>query len=92
MQVLSNGRVRGSEGEWREFFSRWKKSGLSVREFCRQEDLRVSSFQRWQQRLRGSSARADFVRVLPAPSPAPSAATWTVEVTLPDGSRLRFQG
>ena len=94
MQVMSNGRVRRTEAEWRELVGRFRKSGLSVREFSRKERLQVSSLQRWQARLNGHGVRSDFVTVVPAAAtPVPLASPgWTVEVTLPDGSRLRFQG
>jgi hypothetical protein len=89
---MSNGRVRRTESEWREVLSRFKKSGLSAREFCRREEIQVSSFLRWRQRLRGSAKRSDFVSVVAtSPSPSPQL-TWSAEVTLPDGTKLRFQG
>lgn len=92
MRVMSNGRVRRTEGEWRELVSRFRKSGLSAREFCRKERLKISSLQRWQARLKESGVRQDFVTVIPAAAPMGSSRSWAVEVTLPDGTRLRFQG
>jgi hypothetical protein len=89
MQVMSNGRVRRSEDEWRRILSEWETSGLSARDFCRKQELQVSSFQRWRQKLNGSPARDEFVAI---PTPAPPVSTWTLEVTLPNGSRLQFQG
>jgi hypothetical protein len=89
---MSNGRVRRSEEEWRVLLAGYRKSGLSVREFCRKQRLQVSSFQRWRTRLNGAGSRSDFVTVIPAAPEASPARPWTVEVTLPDGSRLRFQG
>jgi hypothetical protein len=91
-QVMSNGRVRRTEAEWREMVSRFRTSGMSVREFCRKERLKVSSLQRWQGRLKEAGVRQDFVAVVPTAVPIGSSRTWVVEVTLPDGSQLRFQG
>ncbi len=31
MQVMSNGKVRRSEGEWRDIFSRYERGGLRAR-------------------------------------------------------------
>lgn len=90
MQVMSNGRVRRSEAEWKEIVSRWKKSGLKPRSFCRREQIQFSSFHRWQQKLAGSDAGNSFVPVTTS-SPAPSSA-WTLEISLPNGCELRFQG
>ena len=92
MQVMSNGRVRRTEKEWRELLSRWEKCRLSAREFCRKEEVKAVSFRRWQQRLCGPSARSEFVPVVAVPPAIPSVSSWAVEVTLPDGSKLRFQG
>jgi len=92
MQVMSNGRVRRPESEWRELITRWGKSGLSAREFCRKEEVQASSFQRWQMRLNRPSVRKDFITVVPSSSETLKVRPWTVEVTLPDGSKLRFQG
>lgn len=92
MRVMSNGRVRRTEAEWRELMARFRKSGMSRRDFCRKERLQIASFQRWHARLNGKADRRDFITVLPTASAVPSDPAWTVEVTLPDGSRLRFQG
>jgi hypothetical protein len=92
MQVLSNGRVRRTEAEWRELVGRFRKGGLSAREFSRKERLQLSSLQRWQARLNGRGVRSDFIAVVPTTPVSPSPRPWSVEVTLPDGSRLRFQG
>lgn len=93
MRVMANGRVRRSEDEWRELIARFGKSGQGLREFCRKEGLSAAGLQRWRARLSGRAERKDFVTVIPAAVPAASSARpWVVEVTLPDGSRLRFQG
>jgi len=92
MRVMSNGRVRRTEEEWRGLVARFRKSGLNAREFCRKERLKVSSLQRWQGRLKELGVRQGFVAVIPAAAPNGSSRSWVVEVTLPDGSRLRFQG
>ena len=89
MKLMSNGKVRRSAGEWREILTRWEKSGLSPEEFCRKQELQLSSFQRWHLKLNGSSKQQDFVEVATAP---PSPSSWVLEVTLPNGNKLRFQG
>ena len=90
MQVMSNGRVRRSEAEWQEIVSRWKKSGLKARPFCRREQIELSSFLRWQRKLDASSDGNSFVPVTTSSS-SPSSA-WTLEISLPNGCQLRFQG
>ena len=93
MQVKSNGHVRRTEIEWRELITRWQASGQGVVEFCRVQEIQLSSFQRWRQRLAQASATNDFVAVTPAPRALePTVATWSLELTLPNGCTLRFRG
>ena len=91
MQVMSNGRVRRSEGEWKEIVSGWRKSGLKARPFCRREQIELSSFLRWQRKLDASRDGNSFVPVTTTSSSSPSS-PWTLEITLPNGCELRFQG
>ncbi len=90
MQVMSNGRVRRSEGEWREIISRYEQSGLSGRDFCRNEQIRPSSFWRWRQKLAAAVGANQFIPVTTA-SPEPSS-SWTLLITLPNGCQLRLEG
>ena len=92
MQVMSNGKIRRTEVEWRQILSRWKKGGLDPEEFCRREDLRLSSFKRWQERLGDLSPQTPFVSVTPQPPSENTTDRWTLELTLPNGVHLRFQG
>jgi len=89
MQVMANGRVRRSPAERREVISRWEKSGLTPSQFCRREQIRLSSFLRWRRNGRPASAKNEFVE-LTTPPAAPS--SWTLEISLPNGCHLRFQG
>ena len=89
MQVMSNGRVRRSGGEWREVLDRQKASGLSAKEFCEREGIRLGSFMRWQRKLAAGLVAREFVSVKPM-APATTAPAWTLEVILPNGCRLRF--
>lgn len=93
MGVIARGRrVRRTEGEWRDLVARFRKSGLSARAFSRQERLSVVSLQRWLARLDGKATRKDFIAVVPAGPELPASRSWALEVILPDGIRLRFQG
>jgi hypothetical protein len=88
-----SGASRRSEAEWREVLGRCEASGLSAREFCRREDLSLSSFQRWRARCRAASAAPFVELVAPAATEDPPAALadWSVELELPGGLRLRLR-
>jgi hypothetical protein len=59
-------RVRhgGSERQvyWEEAMRRWRESGQSVREFCRNEGVRESAFYFWRRELVRRSQSTDAVR------------------------------
>ena len=82
---------RRDEKQWIEIFRGFESSGLSEREFCRREGLALSSFQRWRRRL-GSVASAEFVEFVPTVQSSTASSGWSVDVSLPNGVCLRFQG
>ena len=59
-------RVRrgGSERQvyWEETMRRWRESGQSVRDFCRNEGVRESAFYFWRRELARRSQSTDAVR------------------------------
>ena len=82
--------VRRSEQQWAEILRRFESSGLSAREFCSRDGVPLSSLQRWQRRQRAVPAAKFVELVSPAPTSVP-ASTWSFEVSLPNGTSLRFQ-
>ena len=84
--------VRRNEQQWAEILRRFETSGLGSREFCHRDGVALSSLQRWQRRL-GAARPAKFVE-LASPASALSsaaAASWSLEVSFPNGASLRFQ-
>jgi hypothetical protein len=79
------------EAAWRDRVTRWKASGLNVREFCRGERLSEPSFYSWRRTLaeRDADAAASdapaFVPVHVRSGPTPPA----LEVVLRSGHVLR---
>ena len=43
-----------TEALWRDRLARFRKSGLTVKEFCRQEGVSDPSFYQWRKRLAGA--------------------------------------
>ena len=85
-------RKRRTQDEWNALLRRFASSGLSSREFCRREDLSLSSLQRWRTRLVVPPATAGFVELTGLPSAPSGHETWVVELTLPNGVSLRLRG
>ena len=95
MRKKSPSRVRRDAKQWSEILRRFESSGLDRSEFCRREDVAVSSFQRWHHRLGSVAApvaAAEFVELVPTSSPSVPSSSWSLEVSLPNGVCLRFQG
>jgi transposase-like protein len=91
MHKQSTGRVRRDGKQWSEILRRLKSSELETKEFCRREGVALSSLQRWRRRL-GSVDSADFVELVPSSNPDAPSSKWSLEVSLPNGASLRFQG
>ena len=84
-------RTRRTKSQWTEILRRFASSQLGSREFCLREGLSLSSFQRWRRQL-GSVAAAEFVELVPTSSPRVPLSSWSLDVSLPNGVCLRFQG
>ena len=99
MPKSRSNRTRRTKAQWTEILRRFESSRLDSREFCRRESVALSSFQRWHRRL-GTVAAAEFVDLVPTSSPsvpsvripAKASASWLLDVSLPNGTCLRFQG
>ena len=78
---------RRTRSEWTKILTEFESSGLSGREFCTRGGFSISSFQRWKQLLGKKTSSPDFVELTPATSQS-----WSLDVKLPNGVELRFQG
>ncbi len=91
-------RIRRSEHEWHELFSRFEHGGQTREQFCADQGLAVSTFSRWRQRMR-ALGRADaklpseavFVEVTGSDAPDAVASSWNVELQLGKGIFLRLR-
>jgi len=82
--------VRRSEEQWSEILGRFGSSGLTARRFSEREGVPLSSLQRWQRRLQSMPA-ATFMELGSPASASGTTARWSFEVSLADGTTLRFQ-
>lgn len=57
------------ERYWREHIACWERSGLTQREYCKQQRLAFSTFQLWRRRLAAANTQPplDIVPVVHAP-------------------------
>ncbi len=91
MPKSRSNRTRRTKAQWTEILRQFESTGQDSRGFCRREGLALSSFQRWRRRLE-SAAGTDFVGLIPAAGSGDDRSTWSLDVSLPNGVSLRFQG
>lgn len=84
-------RRRRTEGQWNEILQRYRASGLSSRDFCKREGLSASSLQRWRARSSRTAAPRFVELTPPAPTESAAPSSWSVELELPGGTRLRLR-
>lgn len=88
------------ERQWRERVAAWAASGATIRDYCRRQGLRETSFHHWRRELRRRDAAASSP---PVTAPAPGrprfvpvtvvpAATAAVEVRCPSGHVVSVPG
>lgn len=91
-------RVRRSIDEWRELIARFEQSGQTIKQFCAQQGLALSTFNRWRHRLRTDcrevaqgSPDAVFVELSRDDGPCAVTSPWDVELQLGNGMFLRLR-
>jgi len=73
--------------QWRERIAEQTRSGLSIKQFCRNREIAEHAFYYWRKRLRD----AEPVRfALVDRTGAPGAPEWNLELALLTGERLRI--
>ena len=80
----------GRESHWRQVLARWRRSGLSVRAFCRAEGISEPSFYLWRRRLdQADHQKPAFLPVHVVTEEAKQPATRDIEIVLANGRCLR---
>jgi hypothetical protein len=72
--------------KWRERIERWKRSKMTVTEFCRREQVSQPSFFQWRKRLEAANAEADSTPQFVELRPPSWLATPAVQIALPSGA------
>jgi hypothetical protein len=88
-------RRRSRERFWRQLLGQWRRSGLSVRDFCAEQQVSEPSFYSWRRAIAlrdAEAARFVGVHVIPDEQP-PTGATGSgsgLELVLGPGRLLRI--
>ncbi len=99
--------MRIIESSFRELYNEYLSSGLSVRDFCSNQDFAVSTFYRWQKLLKEKEVPNEFVPlvmeqqpmvksgghpILSASQGKSEAEENELEFTFPNGTKLQLKG
>jgi transposase len=72
--------------EWRQRIGRWRRSGLSIAEFTRREQVSQPSFYAWRKRLRERSSHPQRPVFVPVELSAPTLSRGGIQIELPGGA------
>ena len=75
--------------QWAERIAAQQRSGVSVKQFCKEQGLTEYSFYAWRKRLQ-QTGPVRFALVERRPRPQEAAAEAALELVLPAGERLRI--
>jgi hypothetical protein len=89
------GKVREIDGDqeqfWRMAIETWQSSGLSVRQFCKQEGLPEPAFYSWRKKLIGDNTESENQDASPFIEVSmPRSNSAAVELLLTSGNTLRI--
>jgi len=99
--------MRIIESSFRELYEEYLSSGLTVRDFCANQDFAVSTFYRWQKLLREKEQPKEFVPLVMEQQPLVKPADHSflsvseeksvakeneLEFTFPNGTKLQLKG
>jgi len=90
-------RICRSPAQWRALFAQFEQSEQTRDQFCSEQGISLSSFDRWRTKLRkGPSTQAMISKEpvfveLTADTPSPPTAAWDVELQLGAGVFLRLR-
>ena len=88
-ETISEERATTKSDQWRERLAAQKRSGLSVKQFCKEQGLTEYSFYAWRKRLRGAGP-VRFALVERGAARQELAAKASLELVLATGERLRI--
>ena len=82
--------LASKQDEWRERIAEHERSGVSVKQFCKERSLTECSFYSWRKRLRQQEAPVRFALVERQATRPESAREAQLELVLGTGTRLRI--
>lgn len=96
--MTSSHRIRRSAEQWQDLINEQARSGLSQADFCKREQVALSTFTNWKRRLSGKVGRTSAAERETATAPwidlgavSGSEPGWDIELDLGGGVCLRLR-
>ena len=88
--VIKKKTTRGKVEQWAERIAEQERSGLSVKQFCKERGFSEYAFYTWRKRLRNNNEPVRFALVESAAARREAATDLELELVLTTGERLRI--
>ena len=89
-EAIVEEKASSNKEQWREQIADQQRSGLSVRQYCKQQGIAEHAFYYWRKRLRDQQQPMRFALVETAVARPERAAEACLELVLASGERLRI--
>jgi hypothetical protein len=89
----TNQRRSSKERFWRRLVRQWRSSGLSIRDFCAEQQIAEANFYAWRRTISQRDAQAARfvpVHIVPDEKPAENGSGYGLELLLAAGRVLRI--
>ncbi|NQY65370.1 MAG: hypothetical protein HRT38_16965 [Alteromonadaceae bacterium] len=89
--------IRRTSAQWQQILQEQEQSGLSIKEYCQQNNIATSCFFKWRGKLTQPSSENISVtepeneKWLPLEKDIPPTNVWDLELSLPNGIVLRMK-
>ena len=88
--IVEQGPSNPKADQWAERIAAQERTGVSVKQFCKEQGLTEYSFYAWRKRLQQQTAPVRFALVDRSPRRQERAAEAALELVLASGERLRI--
>ena len=75
---------------WVQRFKEWEESGLKRVEYCRQNNIPVSTFDYWRQRIRKESEKVNEKSLVKLPAVIKASRTCSLSIEYPSGHKIHI--
>jgi len=84
-------RSHRSADQWEALLNRFEQSNLTIKDFCKKENISRGTFSRWRIKLLKESGLPGFIELHPTVNSSPGFEAWSLDLDLPGGGHFRLR-